>query len=359
MRWLTLVLVPSISILACSAGCSTSGSNPPPGGDSGSPSALVADKIDYCKSCTPIASATACNAAKPVSACCVCTAKPTAELVRATGLVYNSAPNNDPNVDLSCLDAPKPQGTPMMVTLTGFVKLFSSGDDTAGVKIEIFKEGANGALGDPVGTATTTTMDPVQMPKPTLLMGCTNGCSYRGFNVPNVPTETPLIIKTSDALGAQKWATLYDYNIYFANDSLKSGMAYYEPSAVGASDPNTVAGAAGGRTIKSDKGLLAGEVHDCADVRLGNAMVNTDVPPEGDIFYFSENEANPLPSTTATSTSKLGVFGAFNYPTGTPIRIAATGVYKGKITLIGTYTVQTFPKAVTALSLRGRRPFQK
>jgi hypothetical protein len=293
----------------------------------------------------------------------VCTSKPAAELVRATGLVYNSAPGNDPTIDFGCLDMPKAQGTPMMVTLTGFVKLFSSGDDSAGVKIEIFKEGPNGALGDPVGTpVTTTSTDAFQMPKPTLLKNCpVDGCIYRAFTYMNVPTETPLIIKTSDGMMSQKWAALYDYNIYFANDSLKNGMAYYEPSAVAATDLNTVAAAAGGFTIKADRGLLAGEVHDCADVRLGNAMVNTDVAPEGDMFYFGEDEANPIPDTNRASkgTSKLGLFGAFNYPSGTPIRISATGLYKGQVTLIGTYTVQAFPGAVTALSLRGRRPWQK
>jgi hypothetical protein len=322
------------------------------------PPGTKAAKSEYCSMCSPAAM---CTSAKPIDACCVCTQQPKFELERATGLVYYSAPNNDKTIDLGCLDTPKAQGAPQMITVDGYVKLFSSGNDSLGVKIEIFQEGANGALGAPVGTPVITAMsDTCLMPKPTLLMNCpVDGCCFRHFTYANVPTETPLIIKTSDASGSQKWAELYDYDIYFANGA----MPYYEPSSVAATDLNTVASAAGGFTIKSDRGLLAGEVHDCADVRLSGAMVNTDVPPEGDMFYFGENESNPLPDKSrgpaGQGTSKLGLFGALNYPTGKPVRISATGLYKGQTIIVGTYTVQVFPGAVTALSLRGRRPWQK
>lgn len=343
--------------------CGTSGPAKPPA-DAGGDASVVAAKSSFCSS--SCGTAPACAGAKPVSACCVCTQAPKYELQRATGLVYYSAPDNNPSgVDLGCLDTPKALGTSQTVTLTGYVKLFSSGDDSTGVKIEIFTEGANGALGSPVGSAVMTDMSGAcQMPKSMLLKNCpTDGCCFRQFTYPSVPTETPLIIKTSDALGAQKWAELYDYDIYFANDALKNGMAYYEPSTVAATDLNTVASAAGGFTIKADKGLLAGEVHDCGDVRLSASMVNTDVAPEGDMFYFGDNESDPLPDKSrgpsGQGTSKLGLFGALNYPTGKPIRISATGQYKGQTVLVGTYVVQVFPGAVTALSLRGRRPWQK
>jgi len=138
-------------------------------------------------------------------------------------------------------------------------------------------------------------------------------------------------------------------------------ISNYQPAAVAATDVNTVASAAGGFTVKQDKGLLAGEVHDCGDVRLSGATVDTDVPHEGDMFYFGENEAEPLPdkSRGALGTSKLGLFGTLNLLTGQPIRVRALGKRGGATILLGTYTVQTFPGAVTALSFRGRRPWQK
>ncbi len=343
-------------------------------------SALTKAAFAACSSCTApnIQPPLTCADQKPIKACCAYLPTPSGSLASATGLHYNSGV--DPKtVDLSCLDDPGPQGTPQTVTLTGYVKLFSSGDDSSGVKIEIFQEGANGALGALVGMAVVTKdSDAFQSPKPTWSSKCpTDGCTLRKFSYPGIPTETPLIIKTSDAAAAQKWSELYDYNIYFANGKIgqngaAAGEVRYDPSAVAATDINAVASAAGGFTIKPDKGVIAGEIHDCADVKLAGAVVNTDYRPEGSMLYFDSNESNPLPNSQQSATSVLGLFGALNYPTGVPIRVSAVGRLPvtggtggdggatcGDIALVGTYVVQVFPGAVTAFSLRGRRPYQK
>lgn len=352
-----------LSMVSCSTSVRPTGSD---GGHGACSPQLVASKDGYCSSCSALASAT-CTEAKPVAACCVFTQKPAVELARAKGLVYNAS--DDPTVDLSCLDAPRTAGVSQRVTLSGFVKLFSTGNDSAGVKIEIFQQGADGALGSPIGTPVITRdTDPFMTPKPTLWSNCpVDGCILRQFVYADVPTETPLIIKTSDALGAQRWANLYDYDIYFSNAALAADggtpEAHYEPTAAAVTDLATVASVAGGFTLKADRGLLAGEVHDCADVRLSGAVVATDVKPEGELFYFDDNEAKPLPNlsraATGLGTSKLGLFGGLNYATGTPVRISAVGMSHGATTLIGTAVVRIFPGAVTALSLRGRRPWQR
>ena len=355
------------------AGCSSKNSIPVNTGDGGTKATCASEKAapslqknGYadCTSCTvPVLTPPlTCTDSKPIAACCVQVESPNVELARATGLNYNSAPAGQTDVDLSCLDAPKALGTPQTVTVTGYVKLFSTGDDSTGVKIEIYEAGPNGTLGKLVGTPTATTDQSLfKDPKPTWSKKCpTDGCTFRQFSYAGVPTETPLIVKTSDANASQKWSELYDYNIYFANDSVTAGSVSYDASAVASTDVNTIASAAGGFTIKADRGVIAGEVHDCGDVRLSGARVNTDYRPEGDMFYFGENEADPLPDKQRTTgTSKLGLFGALNYPTNTPIRISAVGQYKGERVLVGTIVVQVFPGAVTALSFRGRRPWQK
>lgn len=356
--------------LLVGAACSSSNSAPAVGANEGGTSAScegapVLTKADFCSTCTPSATASpkACLPPRNVSACCTFVRAPSVDLTRGTNLNRNSSA--DPTLNLGCLDAPPAQGTPKTVTLKGFVRVFSSGGDSQGVKIEIFREGADGALGALVGAPVTTTTDnAVQMPKPEWLKKCPDeGCSFRAYTYAGVPTETPLIVKTSDSSATGgAWAALYDYNVYFSNGVVAAGdEVAYEPAAVAATDINTVASAAGGLTVKQDKGLLAGEVHDCGDVRLSGATVDTDVPHEGDMFYFGENESDPLPDTRrgAQGTSKLGLFGTLNLPTNTPIRISALGKVGGQTILLGTYTVQTFPGAVTALSFRGRRPWQK
>jgi len=357
--------------LLVAVACSSSNSAPLADAGTGTAAtcenAPVLNKADFCKSCELSANASPnmCRGARNVSACCTFVQSPTQELVRGTGLKRNSS--DDPTLQLGCLDNPGEIGTPKTVTLTGNVRVFSSGGDSAGVKIEIFKEAAGGALGELVGTAVVTTNDDVKnpplLPKPEWLKKCPDGgCTFRQYAYAGVPTETPLIVKTSDAANGESWAALYDYNVFFANTAVMTGdQVHYEPAAVAATDINTVASAAGGFTVKADKGLLAGEVHDCGDVRVSGATVDTDVAHDGDMFYFGENESDPLPdkSRNALGTSKLGLFGTLNLPTGQPIKISAVGKSGGQTILLGTYTVQTFPGAVTALSFRGRRPYQK
>jgi hypothetical protein len=376
MKTLAFASLASLAILSAAA-CSSSSKPTVAAGDGGTaatcanPVALT-QQLDSCTSCTfaSTANPAACKDNRPMNACCAWVQEPQQEAQRGIGLHYFGSPDGSTAPDLGCLTTPVALGTSKTVKVTGHVKLFSSGNDSSGVKIEIFKEGANGALGDLVGAAYVTTnddaKDPPLTPLPTWSSKCpTDGCRLRSFTYDGVPTETPLIVKTSDATGTgNTWSELYDYNIYIPNSAVDAtGTATYDPSAVAATDVNTVASAAGGFTIKPDKGVLAGEVHDCGDVRLSGAMVNTDLAHEGEMFYFNDVESDPLPDKTRApqglGTSKLGLFGALNIDTGTPMRISAVVKSGGKDVLLGTYTVQLFPGAITALSFRGRRPWQK
>lgn len=323
-------------------------------------------------SCPPVTPAPMCIETKPVAACCAWVQDPKNELARAPSSLHNyGAPSGNTTVDLSCVDSPPTPGASQTVTLTGYLKVFVGADvDSAGVKVEVYQEdlsgGQVGKLGALVGTAVTTdTNSPSRVN--TWLSGCpTDGCIERQFTYPNVPTETPLIIHTSDANNAGKWYDFYDYNVYVSNASLQSGdagaqTASYDTTAVGTTDPGTVTSVIG-TSVSSAKGLLAGEVHDCGDVRLSGATVNTDVKGETDMFYFGDDETNPLPDLQRVpegyGTSQLGLFGALNFSPGTPIHISAVGLQNGQRKLVGEYTVQVYAGAVTGLSIRGRRPYQ-
>ena len=357
------------TVAALALACSSSNTTAAPdggggggggGGDCAQP--VTVDKDAYCESCTPAANAVpaACKAPRTVNACCTWVQPPSQPLARGTGL--NRYSTNDPTVDLACLDAPAAQGASQTITLKGHVRLFSSGGDSKGAKIEIFKQNEDGSLGELVGSAVTSSDSDANVKTETFLKKCPDGgCTLRAYEYAGVPTETRLIVKTSDAAGGGQWAELYDYDIYFSSAEVKDGSIDYEPSVVAATDINTVASAAGGFTVKQDKGLLAGEVHDCGDIRLSGATVDMDAAHEADMFYFGENESDPLPdkSRGALGTSKLGLFGTLNVTTGVPIRISAVGKQGDATILLGTTTVQTFPGAVTALRLRGRRPWQK
>ncbi len=359
----SLFLVAVASLLVAPA-CDDDGGSSAPGGTTSAACAQAPtlEKDAFCETCkmSPTAQPATCRGTRTVNACCAWVTPPTKALERGVGLHRYSA--TDPTIQLSCLDDPGTVGTPQTITLKGFVRLFSSGADSTGVKIEIFKENDDGSLGEAVGTPASTTNDDANVTKEDWLEKCPEGgCTFRSYTYAGVPTETRLIVKTSDAAGGSQWAALYDYNVFFPNAAVVDGVVNHDPSVVAATDINTVASAAGGFSPKQDKGLLAGEVHDCGDVRLAGATVDIDAAHEGDMFYFGENEADPLPdkSRGTAGTSKLGLFGTLNVTTGVPIRISAIGTYNGQTVLLGTHTVQTFKGAVTALRLRGRRPWQK
>jgi hypothetical protein len=320
--------------------------------------------------CAGCSTTSTCTSAEPLQACCTWVAQPHNALGDGVNLHRYSTTNAGATPDLGCLTTPGTLGTPQMVTLTGYVWLFSSGVDSQGVKVEVFTENTpttpDGSIsGTALGTFTTsTTMDPIDPVDTTWNSKCPNGCSYRQYTIQNVPTETPLVIKTSDA-GSNQWATLYDYNVYFPNSAVQGGIVNYDATAVAGPDLSTVAGTVG-LTIEGGMGLLAGEVHDCADIRLSGATVETapggsTQSHQGPMFYFTTDESNPLPSLEAGDTSNLGLFGALNLQPGAPIRVTAVGqdpTNAGQFLMMGTYVVQVYAGAVTAVALRGRRPWQ-
>src|SRR5450755_3402964 len=146
---LRLALI-TCSTLSLALACSTKNSlQPDAGTNNGKPTcaseaaspSLTKNGYAACTGCQlpPIMPPLACTDAKPIDACCDYVAAPTSPIQRAVGLHYFSG--SDANaVDLGCLDTPPTATTSQTVAMTGYVKLFSNGNDSAGVKIEIFQE---------------------------------------------------------------------------------------------------------------------------------------------------------------------------------------------------------------------------
>ncbi|HEY3822875.1 MAG TPA: hypothetical protein VGL81_37175 [Polyangiaceae bacterium] len=371
--WDRSLFVGALGIVA-SAACSSTGV--PESSDGGaSASCANAPTVEdvtpptgpqQCATCSP---SSTCTSSEPLDACCNWVAEPHDALADGINLHRYSTTNASATPDLSCLAQAGTLGTPQMVTLTGYVWLFSSGVDSQGVNVAVYTENTpttpDGSISSaPISMPYTTSMsDPIDPTEAGTLSEwntkCPNGCSYRQYTIQNVPTETPLVIVTSDG-GSNQWATLYDYNIYFKNSDVQGGMVSYNATAVAGPDLSTVTGTLG-LTLQNGMGLLAGEVHDCSDIRLFGATVETTGSHEGPLVYFTEDESDPLPTYEAHDTSHLGLFGAINMQPGMPIRVSAVGedpANAGQFLMLGTYVVQVYTGAVTAVSLRGRRPWQ-
>ncbi len=102
--------------------------------DAGSPDSRVDAGIAGCSTNAE------CTAAEPLEACCTWLAAPTDELADGVGLHRYSTDNPSAVPDLSCLANPAARGTPAKVRLTGYVRLYGRGNDSAGVKVTAFAE---------------------------------------------------------------------------------------------------------------------------------------------------------------------------------------------------------------------------
>ncbi|MGZ5969174.1 MAG: hypothetical protein ACXWP4_15980, partial [Polyangiales bacterium] len=256
-----------------------------------------------------------------------------------------------------------PRGTPKMVTMQGLVKIFANGPDSKNVKIEVYKEELDasgkpqGKLGALVGT---TVSDDTAMPTIETIMksGMPIDRALYPYKLDGVPTETPLIVKTSGKTDADLWFPLYDWNIVARNDALEAdGTFKFGPRALGNDDYASIMKAAYNRPAEAGKSALAGEVHDCGDVRLSNATVETNPKSSLGLFYLSEVEDDPKPDIARKGTGRLGLYAVGGLMPAV-YSVGSAGLLGGETVSLGSYKVQTFPDSVSVFTFRGLRPWQ-
>lgn len=279
----------------------------------------------------------------------------------------------DARPNLSCMQPGmyREPGEPQMVTMYGVVDIFGNGTDADDITIEVYREGAEGQLGELLGTTTAQIEDPCAQVDNVIEAGEIEQTRMIGFyTIPNIPTETPLIVKTSGS--PDLWRDIYSYNIQALNEEVETeapapgGCATiptgprweYRARIISGSDWRTIpltAGLVDG--VRAGSGAVAGEVHDCDDIRLEYAYVG--VQPEPVVLtYFNDNPTNPLPdSGREAGTSLLGLYGALDIPAG-PVRMAAIGRIDGENVTLGWYSARVFAGAVTTITVRGFRSQQ-
>ena len=281
------------------------------------------------------------------------------------------AGDGSPAIDCMMPGMYDPAGTPMMITVYGVVDVFGNGGDADAITVEIYRESTDGQLGELVGSATSSIASACSEEEDEIDNDMVIGTRMLGFySIANVPTETPLIVKTSG--NPDFWKDLYTYNFYVFNDEVDgSGAAgapcgdapaaprfEYRARTLSRSDYVSIpltAGIPGG--ITAGNGAVAGEVHDCDDVRLEYAQVGVSPLPET-LVYFNDNPSNPLPQMgRAEGTSMLGLYSALNVPAG-PVDVSAVGRVGEDAVSLGWYRVRVFENSVTAVTLRGLRPHQ-
>ena len=329
----------------------------------------------YCHESCEITQSCSLAQTRPIDACCVLLKAPPKQVdspfLARTNDTKDYAGDGPPN--LSCFEPANypTAGQSKTVTIDGLVKIFSKGCDSKNVAIEIWTVKRTGGADDG--------MPDQLIGSPVIITGeeefevednknCPDGRIAYKYSYPNVPTYTELMFKTYAANSQGAWATYYEYNLYISEDDPDfdaSTDTYHRNVRVVASDDyQTIPQAAIGRTITEGNGALAGEIHDCDNVRLQNAVVDVNVSRTSMVF-FTPDEDEPLPDTARTqigSTGRLGLYAALDVAPG-PVRVSAIGLRdngtpEGELVSLGYFDARVFPDAVTSVTLRGLRPFQ-
>ncbi len=351
------LLLPGFSLLgACGGGGSGTG-----GGGTGGTAEQCPDNLapianeDYCKAQATEVNCGVITKAQKYNSCGVGLKEPPATLARSSK-VKEYAGTGDPQI--ACFDAgsyPAKPGTPETVTVKGTAVIFSHGCASSDLTIEFHKVVRGGAsdgdVGDLVGTAVVTDADCSLTGVASDEESCDPSRFECTYEYAGVPTETELLIKTS----GPQWAELYDYNIFIRNEQVTAGVWTHDVRALAADDYGVISQAAIGAPITGGHGAIAGEIHDCGDVRLQNAVIDVNTSRKA-LTYFGDDEAHPLPDLSGKGTSSLGLYAALDIDAG-PVTIAAAGKDKdGNMVGLGFLRVRVFPDAVTAVTFRGMNP---
>lgn len=319
--------------------------------------------------------------------------------------------------NLSCLSAPPANNPSTRVTLTGFVHVFSTGPDSTNVTIQVFEaaalaNGADPGQSTPIASTVATLdpkteracdADPAKGCSIPLAGGCTlpvcadgmngnpdqmkycrdNGaggeCSDRlrwesRYTLPNIPTNTPLLVRVTGANGQsdQVWATTVAFNTFLSstdracksatdtdcNDTSDAANPKYQlnVNALSQSDYGLlpiVSGLPGG--ITPGEGAIAGEVHDCDNVRLNFVQVSA-VPKPDRFTYFNGSAVKsvPDPRLATVGTDRLGLFAALNEKPG-KVTLTTAGALDAGLTLtsFGSIDAFVYPDTVSIVNVNG------
>jgi hypothetical protein len=184
-----------------------------------------------------------------------------------------------------------------------------------------------------------------------------------------VPTNTPLIIKTSQDGGGSLWKDMLSFNIWFFDDDIGedggiAGHVYYKARVLSVDDWRNIPVAAGDTSgIASGYAAVAGEVHDCSNVRMSFAMAGT-FPEANTLTYFNGVEEHLYPDLMRSNygTNIDGLYASIELEAdaaGSPVFVSALARVAGVgVVSLGWQKAFVFPETLTSVTLRGTRPDQ-
>jgi hypothetical protein len=315
--------------------------------------------------------------------------------------------------DLSCIGNPVAVGASSPLTLEGCVDIFGLGASArAGTEVAIFAADVDPKGGAPLATATVA----VAVASSALRGTCTNSglecgptrscvefnsdgdvvrdeglcdcqagpdadapacraldCESEGFYRLDgtVPSNTPLVMRITHPTDATVVDT-YIWGLVLIDTLAVDGVFTYEAALIYSSTYSSIP-TLSGRQIEGNqnlgdglgRGVIAGEIHDCTDTIVGNAVVGmSDFDSTMKVVYF-DGADSPNPDPVRFSTADDGLYAILNVVPDVEQTVVA-GVRDPACTgddctclSLGTRTVKAYADSVSIVTLRGDFPVQQ
>jgi hypothetical protein len=206
-----------------------------------------------------------------------------------------------------------------------------------------------------------------------------NTCAQRErwealYSVANLPTNKQLAVHVTGTGGDPTvWASVVNWNVFLSTGA---------PACASAGDQNCLdlsnpaapvyhldldvfssvdyanlpkeAGLAGG--VPPGQGALYGEVRDCDDVRVENAVVGT-TPQAALESYFNDNPVALRPSSLKLSTDRFGLYTAFGLHPGSVTVVAAGTLVDGApLSSLGSFAPVVYANTISLVHINRGHP---
>ncbi|MDD5043116.1 MAG: hypothetical protein PHD51_00395 [Patescibacteria group bacterium] len=252
----------------------------------------------------------------------VCVVKPTTE-----GVVKGGN-----KVDNSCVGEISQPGAKTAL-IEGCLDAFGLDQSTVGLTVEIFLLAENGEIGDFITRAVSKSIG---------VEKCGNHSFYATSE--KVPLDTQLVFKVS----GESFVDTYQYNQFIPSSGLDGDKV---PIEAGSTTANVVADSTyslipvliGIGSIDAGRGAIMGEIHDCTDMQVENAVVGFN-PPVDTVIYFTGTDPDPA----AASTDPDAIYAGINILPQLYVISTAT-LINGEPSALGTWKVKGFADGVTVI----------
>jgi hypothetical protein len=213
------------------------------------------------------------------------------------------------------------------------------------------------------------------------------------FEIADVPTNTPLVIRSRATTYTDKWHDVYMFGVYLYADQVSAaGRTHYDVTMVSEGQWQLTANIAG-LTIAPENGVIGGRVRDCrvegvcedpggaeggpcvldsdcasqageetcvggrASWSMGGVAIGLAQPAE-QIVYFNNLEDDTVPLDFRTTTNILGRYAALDVPAGYN-HIAGVARSDTEVVSVGGAGVYVVPGALSIIGWPGHQPHWK